>query len=253
MKSIGIALSGGGARGVAHIGILQALEEMGIRPQILSGVSAGGMVGGFYAAGYSPREILGFMKHVSLFGLFNPFHGSILSMDIFKEIYRERIPHNSFDHLEMPLYIAATDICRGETVYFSDGPIDIALLATSCVPVAFETVHCQGRELVDGGVLNNMPIEPLIGKCGALIGIYVNSIDATAGHIPTRDLADRAFHLAIRSAMEAKGSQCDLFLQPPAMSRFGIFDIGAADAIYQAGYDYAMGEKVRIGQFQKNL
>jgi NTE family protein len=253
MKKIGITLSGGGARGVAHLGILQVLEEMGMKPQILSGVSAGGMVGGFYTAGYSPKEILGFMKHVSLFSLFNPFHGSILSMNIFKEIYKERIPHNSFDHLEIPLHIAATDILKGETVYFSSGPLDIALLATSCVPVAFETVIYEGLELVDGGVLNNMPIEPLIGKCDALIGIYVNSIDDTIDHIHTKDLADRSFHLAIRADMEAKGRQCDLFLQPPAMSRFGIFDIGDADAIYQAGYDYATAEKERIEAFQKNL
>jgi NTE family protein len=86
-----------------------------------------------------------------------------------------------------------------------------------------------------------------------LIGSYINSIDDTVIKVPAKDIMDRAFHLAIRADMEAKGKQCDLFLQPPAMSRFGMFDIGDADAIYQAGYDYAIGEKERIELFQKNL
>jgi NTE family protein len=253
MKKIGITLSGGGARGIAHLGILKALEEFGIKPQILSGVSAGGMVGAFYAADYSPDEILGFMKHVSLLRLFNPFHGGILSMNILKDIYNERIAHNSFDKLSIPLHIAATDICRGETVYFSSGALDVALLATACVPVAFEPVICDGCELVDGGILNNMPIEPLIGRCDVLIGSYINSIDETVKKVSAKDMIDRAFHLAIRADMEAKGKQCDLFLQPPAMSRFGMFDIHDADEIFQAGYDYAISMKDTIELFQKNL
>ncbi|MGL1465725.1 patatin-like phospholipase family protein, partial [Vibrio parahaemolyticus] len=89
------------------------------------------------------------------------------------------IPHNTFEGLNMPLHVAATDILRGETVYFSSGELAKALMATSCVPVAFEPVKYQGMELFDGGILNNLPIEPLEFNCDALIGVHVNSIDTS--------------------------------------------------------------------------
>jgi len=254
MKSVGIALSGGGARGIAHLGILKVLEEHGIKPQVISGASAGGMVGAFYAAGYSPDEILGFMKHMCLIDLFKVnLHGNFLSMNVFKELYSKHIPHNSFDKLNMPLYIAATDIRKGEIKYFSSGPIDVALLATSCVPLAFEPVICDDTELLDGGILNNMPTEPLAGKCDTIIAVYVNSIDTTITEVHKRDLIDRVFHMAIRADMEAKGKQCDLFLQPPVMSRFGIFDVGRADEIFKAGYEYAKGMSAEIELFADSL
>lgn len=254
MKKIGMALSGGGARGIAHLGILKALAEFGIKPDIISGTSAGGIVGGFYAAGYKPEEILEITKHADFFNIFAlKFHMGIFSMNAFEKIYLRHIPHNSFEGLNIPLYVAATDIRRGETVYFSSGELAIALMATSCVPVAFQPVEYQGTEFLDGGILNNLPVEPLIGKCDSLIGLHVNSIDKTVSDVPTKDLIDRSYHLAVSYAIKEKADKFDLFIEPPAMSRFGMFDIGDADQIFKTGYDYAIGIKDRIELFKKNL
>jgi len=254
MKKIGIALSGGGARGIAHLGILKALEEFGIRPQILSGVSAGGIVGGFYAAGYKPEEILEITKHADFFNIFAlKFHQGIFSMNTFEKIYLRYIPHNSFEGLNMPLYVTATDILKCRTVYFSSGILSTALMATACVPVAFQPVVYNGTEFLDGGILNNFPTEPLVGKCDAIIGVHVNSIDTNVDHVHTKDLIDRSFHLVLDASVKAKIISCDLFIEPPAMSRFGMFDISDADAIFKAGYDYAISIKDRIELFQKNL
>jgi NTE family protein len=174
-------------------------------------------------------------------------------MNAFEKVYLQHIPHNSFEGLNMPLYVAATDIRRGETVYFSSGELAVALMATSCVPVAFQPVEYQGTEFLDGGILNNLPIEPLIGKCDVLIGVHVNSIDKTVSDVPTKDLIDRSYHLAVSYAIREKSDKFDLFIEPPAMSRFGMFDIHDADAIFKAGYDHTISIKDRIELFQKNL
>jgi NTE family protein len=254
MKKIGIALSGGGARGIAHLGVLKALAESGIKLNIIAGTSAGGIAGAFYAAGYSPDEILDICRHADFFNIFNlKFHEGIFSMHAFEKIYHRYMSHDSFEKLNMPLTVAATDIIKGETVYFSSGPLAVALMATSCVPVAFQPVSYQDRELLDGGILNNLPIEPLKGKCDAIIGVYVNALDKSVAQVHARDLLDRSFHLMQEAPVRHKATQFDLFIEPPAMSRFGMFDIGAADQIFQAGYEYALSIRDRIERFQKGL
>lgn len=254
MKKIGMALSGGGARGIAHLGVLRALEEFGIRPDVIAGSSAGGIVGGLYAAGYGPAEILEIVKHAELFNIFSlKFHQGIFSMKAFEKIYLKHIPHNSFEGLNIPLYITATDMLKCETVYFSSGELAVALLATSCVPVAFQPVIHEGAELLDGGILNNLPTEPLIGICDTIIGVHVNSIDKTVDYVHTKDLIDRAFHLALSPMIRAKEDKCGLFIEPPRMSRFGMFDIHDSDAIYVAGYEHTMSMADEIEVFQKNL
>jgi len=126
-------------------------------------------------------------------------------------------------------------------------------MATACVPVAFQPVEYQGREFLDGGILNNLPIEPLIGKCDALIGVHVNSIDKTVSDVPTKNLIDRSYHLAVSYLVKEKADKFDLFIEPPAMSRFGVFDIGDADEIFRAGYEYTMSMSRRLEHFQKTI
>ncbi len=249
-----MALSGGGARGIAHLGVLKALAEFGLRPDIIAGSSAGGIVGGLYAAGYSPEEILDITRHANLFNIFDlKFYQGIFSMNAFEKIYLKHIPHNSFEQLNMPLYVTATDILKCETVYFSSGELAVALMATSCVPVAFQPVTYEGTEYLDGGILNNLPVEILEGKCEAIIGVHVNSIDKTVSHVHTKDMIDRSFHLVLSGSVKEKEDKCDLFIEPPSMSRFGMFDISDADEIFKAGYEYTMSLKDRIELFQKGL
>lgn len=258
MKKIGMALSGGGARGIAHLGVLRALAEFGIRPDVIAGSSAGGIVGGLYAAGYGPAEILDIIKSADLFNIFSlKFHQGIFSMKAFEKIYLKHIPHNTFVGLNIPLYLTATDILKGETRYFSAGPdappLSVALMATSCVPVAFQPVEYDGAELLDGGILNNLPIEPLTDVCDTIIGVHVNSIDRAVDHVQTKDLIDRAFHLSLSGFVREKQDKCALFIEPSAMSRFGMFDIQDSDAIYVAGYEHTMSMEEEIEGFQKNL
>ena len=174
-------------------------------------------------------------------------------MKAFEKIYLKHMPHNSFEQLHMPLYLAATDIAKGQTVYFSTGELAVALMATSCVPVAFQAVEIDGVAFFDGGILNNLPVEPLIGQCEALIGVHVNSIDRTVAKVSTADLIDRSFHLALNHSIAEKAHKFDLFIEPPGMSRFGMFDVDDFDQIYAVGYYYAMGIRDRVETFAKTL
>ncbi|MBS1687022.1 MAG: patatin-like phospholipase family protein [Bacteroidetes bacterium] len=248
---IGLSLSGGGARGAMHLGVIQALHEIGIRPEILSGSSAGALVAAFYAEGYSPAEIMRIAGELGI-GLFNPFHLSLLGeglmdMDGFARTIRTHIPHNSFEGLGMPVYVTATDIVRNELLYYHTGPLAPILLATACVPVIFKTQVVDGRYLHDGGILNNLPTEVLRDQCDLLIGSHCNSIDTTITQTSGKNqLIDRAYHMAIDASIQARLRLCDIQIQPAAMTRFGMFDVRRIEEIYRAGYDHTMALRGEI-------
>ncbi len=239
---IGIALSGGGARGIAHLGILKALEEFGVKPSIMSGTSAGAIASAFYAKGYSIEHILEIFEHGNFFGptklLWN--QKGLFSMKGFEEIYAKYFPTNSFDDLKFPVYIATTDILKGEIRYFSTGDISAALMASSCIPVLFDPVKLNHSLFVDGGILNNLPIEPIVDKCDKLIGVDVNSIRHEEVEIRKSNLLDRSFHLSMSESIKAKGKQCDLFIQPPEMSQFGLFEVKKSREIFEYGYQHGL-------------
>ena len=248
MKKIGIALSGGGARGVAHLGILKALKEFGVKPDMLSGSSAGAMVAAFYASGYSDEEIMEITTSSRFFSLAH-FHigkTGVFDMGGFEEIYHQHFPQNSFEALSIPVHIAATDIVRGESKYYSTGDLAKIIMASSCVPTVFEPVEYEGNLLLDGGILNNLPIEPLVGQCDVLIGIHVNSMSTEPDSISMKNLPDRTFHLAISQREGSKAKQCRLFIEPTNMSQFGMFEINQAKEIYDYAYNYAKGLEAEV-------
>lgn len=249
-------MSGGGARGFAHLGVIKALYEFGIKPQILSGASAGAMMGAFISKGHTPEEILDIAKNASFFNLRHIlFHKQgLFDMKAFEEIYLQHFPHNCFDDLPIPLHIATTDIIKGESVYFSTGTnLAKAIMASSCIPMLFEPVEIDGHMLLDGGILNNFPVEPIIGKCDKIIGVHVNSLSNTIEHLEMKDFLDRSFHLSLSAAVRAKQPLCDLFIEPPGMTRFGVLDIEAADEIFDWGYRYTRGLQTQIEELKESL
>ncbi len=239
---IGIVLSGGGARGIAHLGVLKALEEFGIKPSVISGASAGAIAGAFYAGGYSLNEIKSIVEKGDFFNISNVLikKQGFFNMKGFEKMYQQYFPNNSFDDLRMPLHIAATDILKGEVVYFSSGNLSQALMASSCIPVVFQPLQFNNSYFVDGGVLNNFPIEPLLNTCDIIIGSHVNSIKKEVNEIHMKDIIDRSFHLALSSSVKDKTSHCHLFIEPPNMSRYSIFDVKKSDEIFNYGYTHTL-------------
>jgi len=176
MYPIGISLSGGGARGIAHIGVLQALLENGIRPQIFSGSSAGALVGLFYSAGYSPAEIMDVVKKSSLFKIFGFGIGTsgLSDLSYLEKLIIEKIPHNRFEQLPIPFYAAASNITDGFCEYFNTGLLSQVVVASCSIPLVFKPARFNNKTYIDGGFFDNLPIKPIRPLCEKLIAVNVN-------------------------------------------------------------------------------
>ena len=251
MKTVGIALSGGGARGIAHLGVLKALKEFGVTPNVISGSSAGAMVAAFYAGGYSDEKIIEITTGSRFFSLAH-FHigkSGLFDMRAFEEIYRKHFPANTFESLSIPIHIATTDIVNGQSKFFSSGDLSKAIMASSCVPTVFEPVEHEGYMLLDGGILNNLPVEPLQGKCDKIIGVHVNNMSKTVESISLKNLPDRTFHIAISERESAKAKLCQLFIEPLDMGRFGMFEMSHAQQIYDYAYSFTKGMQAEVEAF----
>ncbi|MCD2421614.1 patatin-like phospholipase family protein [Niabella pedocola] len=226
-KIIGLTLSGGGMRGVAHIGVLKALEEYGLKPGIISGSSAGAIIGAFYAAGFSPQQMQEIVIRTSFFSRSSFRLGTtgIFNTVFLQRLFKESFPDDNFNVLKTPLYVAATEITHGRTEYFSDGKLFQALLASASIPYIFPPIRIGSKVYMDGGILNNFPIEPIYNKCDVLIGSHVNSLMYDdMQKISARKVFDRVVHLAIGKSVYSKAHACDLFFDPPGMTQFSLFD-----------------------------
>ncbi|TAE47035.1 MAG: patatin [Bacteroidetes bacterium] len=239
--SLGICLSGGGARGIAHTGVLQALEENGIYPSVLSGASAGAIVACLYAAGKRPAEILKIFKDSSLLKLFRlsvPASG-ISDNGYIMEVLKQHIAADDFAALEIPLFVSVTNFTRGRLEILHEGPLFEVIAASSSIPVLFKARKMGEDMYVDGGVLNNLPVEALKGRCEFVLGVNVTPVFPVSPPEKLLDAGYRAFDLVLWANVEERLKQCDFVIEPGAQV-YGLFEISKADQIYQAGYDAAM-------------
>ncbi|MEM6432225.1 MAG: patatin-like phospholipase family protein [Deinococcota bacterium] len=156
---IGLVLGGGGARGYAHIGVLQALEEQGLRPVAISGCSMGGLVGAYFAAGYSAADIRALVSEISFLQLLTPgVLGGLVGGSKFEALLDEHLP-KTFEELSLPVAVTTVDVQCGELFIFRSGQLTPALRATSALPGIIAPIHYEGRYFIDGGLLNNLPVD----------------------------------------------------------------------------------------------
>ena len=237
---IGLALSGGGIRGVAHIGVLKALEEMGVTISCLSGTSAGSIVGALYAYGHSPDKILQTIHQVSFFRSVRPAWtwAGLLTMEGMKTLLLKELPHNSFEKLKIPLTVAATEIRLGEIHYFSDGELVPAVLASCSIPAMFNPQSIRGGLYVDGGVLDNLPSRPLRETCDFVIGSHCNQITTDFDPRSMKVMLERTALMATNAHTLVGKSFCDVLIEPPALGKFGSFEVGKAQEIFDIAYTY---------------
>ena len=242
---VGIVLSGGGALGYAHIGALQALEEYGISPTIVSGASMGSIIGAFYANGYSPKQIYEFVKFEKFYKptkiiapLLKIDQLGFFSQKNILDILKKYIPHNSFDSLYMPLFVSVTNLTKSQVEYINSGDsLYSYLLASSAVPTIFDAVKINNNTYVDGGVLNNFPAQPIRENCKYLIGI---DVEANYEYDKIRRLKDiflRTMNVIIIQNSAAGRAMCDVLISPQAIKKYNEFNFSDFVKIYEYGYN----------------
>ena len=237
---VGLVLSGGGARGVAHIGVIKALLELGVKIDMVSGTSAGAIVGALYAKGLNPEEILGAVSQLSLLKSVRPAWAwsGLLTMDGLNTLLHKHIPENDFKALKIPLTVAATEVRLGQVHYFSEGELIPAIISSCSIPAVFNPVSFNNHLYVDGGLLDNLPVRPIKEKCDFIIASHCNHIDSTYDEHSLRAIIERSLLLAVTANTTASRMQCDIVIEPPKLGRFSSLDMSRAQDIFDAGYKF---------------
>lgn len=242
-ENLGIVLSGGGVRGVAHIGLLQALSENNIHPQVISGTSAGALVGALYAAGYEAKDMLTFFKTTPLFGFsfYATTKPGLLDSEKYRQFFEQYFPEDNFSALYKRLFIGATDIAHARGVLFEKDELIRPLLASAALPPLFTPVEINNTLYVDGGIMDNFPVEPLTYECNRIIGSYVNPVSKLSKKYFTNSakVFRRAADLRLYADSQFKFSQCEYVFEPQELSKFGLLDTKQIDAIFNIGYETA--------------
>lgn len=239
--NIGIAFGGGGTRAFAHLGVLKVLEEAGIRPSIVSGTSAGSIVGVFAASGMSADEILELVKKnkfIDYAKVSLPTTGFFTLSNLGKLLDR-LLPAREFKDLKMPFYAAATNLYSGKVEYLGEGPLISAVEASCAIPVVFAPVMRNNQLYVDGGVLDSIPITPLMGKCDKIIALSAGTRDEIKKVGNLKDAGLRAFDLISYKEVNFAKEHADLLLEPEGLGAYRTLDTRHADEIYRLGYECA--------------
>ncbi|MEO5642057.1 MAG: patatin-like phospholipase family protein [Bacteroidia bacterium] len=244
---IGLVLSGGGARGFAHLGVLQAFDELGIHVDAISGTSAGAVVGAFYFSGHKAADTLRLISSYKIYQWARPTwrKPGFLNMDKIAKLFSAYLP-KTFEELDRPLTVAVTDILQGESLFINSGELVPAICGSSCIPILFNPVKFNGRELVDGGVMNNFPVEPLLDKAANIIGVHVNPVVHGIQHVAMKNMADRNVILMLQREVNEKKDKCTIFIEPAECGNYNMMDLGAGEKIFKCGYDAAMAVKEKL-------
>jgi NTE family protein len=238
MTKVGIVLSGGGIRGIAHLGVLKALINAGIKITHISGTSAGSIVGAFYASGIDPEEGLEIFMRTKLLRFIRPAGSlGLVSIEHTSALLNNFFPEDKIENLKIPLTIAATNFSEGKIVYFSKGPLIKAIQASCCIPGIFRPIMIEGQMYVDGGILNNFPVEPLMKDCDFIIGSSCNHLKPITSITNITSLMGRAGLMTVNKDMEQKAGFCDILIEPKGMGEISTFDMKKAETIYWLAYE----------------
>jgi NTE family protein len=238
---VGLALSGGGVKGLCHAGVLKALDELGIKPDIISGVSAGSLVGALYSDGYTPDEIAVLFEEISFRNMtkIRIPNGGFFKTDIFQNFLSKKLRAKTFEELSIPLRVVATDLDKGRSVVFKRGKLIDPIVASCSFPVLFSPKMINGVHYVDGGVLKNFPVSTIRDDCDKVIGINASPLVADEYKQSILNVALRSYNFMYKSNIIHDKELCDLLIEPVDMGNYETFDVDKGREIFELGYKSA--------------
>jgi NTE family protein len=240
MKEINLVLSGGGARGIAHLGVIKALQEADFKIRAISAVSSGAIAGAFIAKGMTPDEIFEVALGAPGFNLSRPpFSLGLFNKKKMMQVLLKYFGHTAFSDLGIPLYISATNINTCDTDYFNTGEVMLPLIASSALPVFFSPVEINGYQYLDGGVINNLPVEPFLDDTFPIIGVHVNPLDEAEQLTSTFKIVERTIQITINKNLTQRKEHCTLIIEPHDLFHYTTYDFGRLKEIFAIGYEYA--------------
>jgi len=238
---IGLALSGGGMRGMAHVGVIAAMREYKIEADIVSGTSIGSVVGAMYSAGISTDQMLNFFRAISIFSFRNYSFSKpgLLDPERFRSKLLAVFPHDSFTELDKELYVSVTNLLTGKNRLIESGSLTTALMCSSAIPGVFSPMKVGKSFYSDGGLTNNYPIEPLHSRCQFIVGSYVNpliKLKYDKKFKNTLALFDRAMVISTYRMEFPSFHIADVFVMPEELHRIPTLSLKHIDHAFEIGY-----------------
>ena len=241
MKKKGLALGGGAVLGAAHVGVLRAIEEYNIKTEYIAGTSIGAFVAAFYAFGKNWMEIKDIaseLKWIDITGISLSRFG-LLSNEKLGKLIEEHIGDKNIEDSNIPLAIIATDAANGEKVILDKGSVANAVMASTCIPGIFKPVEKDEKMLVDGGIVENVPINTL-REMGAefVIGVDLNAQHTYKKPDNILDVILNSFHFILKQSVKFQTEDADLLIKPD-LSTFNRSDMGQVEELMEKGYEDA--------------
>lgn len=239
MKKQPFVLSGGGARGFAHVGVAQALRESGIEPEAIAATSAGALVGGFLAGGMPPEDIRKlFIDQIKLTRMLrlNSIKTGLFTLQQMGDFLTKYLPSKTFEGLEIPFFVTATNFETGKQQVFNSGDLIQPVLAACSIPAIFPAIVIDGVPYVDGGLSDNLPTALFADRKQEVIAVHVNPLATIAESSSIARIIDRSWLLSTRGQILQAAEGCAMFIEPPGLAAFGMFDAHKLKEIYEVGY-----------------
>lgn len=236
----GIVLGGGGSRGFAHLGVLKALEEKGIKADIIAGTSAGAIVGSVIADGKSPDEAYKLLKGKSFYDYTSmriPRKG-FFSLDGLHKNLDNILDAENIEELKIPFYACVANLNSGRAEYLQTGNLTKAVVASAAIPILFTPISINGDIYADGGLVDNLPLLPLLNKCEYLIAVSLIPVNKREKITGLKSIISRVAEMTTNHNLNNEKEGCDLIIEPPKLADYEYLSVRKSNEIYNVGYEY---------------
>ena len=252
-KKIGLVLSGGGVKGAVHAGMIHYFDEIGFKPDIIAGTSAGAIVGSLFASGKTGKEIFGFFMNERPYSrsLWSGKRGLINTPALQKTI-EAHITHNKFENLEIKLKTTATNMLTGNCEVFHEGTLVDKVLASASFPGVFSPMLINDTLYSDGGIVNNFPVDIIRDECDFVIGMYLspNKKLEISELSSTKDVLSRTVDIQGSQEEYNKLKRCDIGMCPLELVDYSSFDFNKdkLNTMFKMGYDLMKSNANKLNQ-----